>query len=911
MQTDLFGNPVGISVVPTKRLEELLKDEFGNRAIDSTEIPRNLLENLNPEFTVRPYQKRAFQNFLQYWEAEGFLPRSMHCPHLLYLMATGSGKTMIMAGLILYLYQKGYRRFLFFVNSNSIIEKTRDNFLNPASSKYLFNPSGLVFEGERVHLQEVASFASAHPDCINICFTTIQGLHTRLNNPSENALTFEDFEGERVILLSDEAHHINALTKKGVKMEQLKADEQIELMGWERTVHRIHKSHPANALIEFTATVDMADPNIAAKYTDKLLFDYSLRKFREEGYSKEIKVLQADMPPMERALIALVLSQYRRKVFEHHGQTIKPVILFKSKTIAESKQFCELFVHTVKQLDGEKLKAMESSAQQLGSMQTRIFGSSPGRALYKAFEWFRENKITLDNLALELREDFREDKCLAINSKEDSVAKQLAVNSLEDKTNEYRAIFAVDMLNEGWDVLNLFDIVRLYDTQSGKGTAPSKTTMSEAQLIGRGARYCPFTVEQGQPVRQRKYDNAQEQAIRICEELFYHAAHNPNYITELNTALQQLGLKDKLMKERELKLKKEFRETGFYKAGLVYSNRRIEDEDGGRFALQGLPKVVLDMRFKTTLYSGALRQSTILGEDGKPQAGPTVKTYNFSLSKCPAAIKIKSLHKLRFYHFNSLQYQLPNLSSAREFVTGETYLGAIKVEVTATPDKNHEDKLTPDEWLHICTRVLEQMQPVLEGTRSQYRGSREFYPEFIYKVFDNKIVSFAAFTGADQEFGLSQTTESDERKYRLDISKLDWYAYEDNFGTSEEKLLVKYFDRIYDDLKQKWEEVFLIRNEQVVKLYTFDGGQKFYPDFILFLSRASGEDQMHYQVFIEPKGTHLLAADAWKEQFLQSLKQEHKIEQLHKGRKFTVWGLPFFNQATRMGEFENAISLLS
>ena len=29
--------------------------------------------------------------------------------------------------------------------------------------------------------------------------------------------------------------------------------------------------------------------------------------------------------------------------------------------------------------------------------------------------------------------------------------------------NGIRAIFAVDMLNEGWDVLNLYDIVRLYD----------------------------------------------------------------------------------------------------------------------------------------------------------------------------------------------------------------------------------------------------------------------------------------------------------------------------------------------------------------------------------------------------------------------------------------------------------------
>jgi type III restriction enzyme len=55
-------------------------------------------------------------------------------------------------------------------------------------------------------------------------------------------------------------------------------------------------------------------------------------------------------------------------------------------------------------------------------------------------------------------------------SRDNTVDKQLAVNSLEEPANPYRIIFTVDMLNEGWDVLNLFDIVRLYETrQSGKG----------------------------------------------------------------------------------------------------------------------------------------------------------------------------------------------------------------------------------------------------------------------------------------------------------------------------------------------------------------------------------------------------------------------------------------------------------
>ena len=62
-----------------------------------------------------------------------------------------------------------------------------------------------------------------------------------------------------------------------------------------------------------------------------------MKQFRIDGYSKEVKVLQTDAKPFYRALQAVLLSQYRRKIFEKNKKAIKPVILFKSKTINESK----------------------------------------------------------------------------------------------------------------------------------------------------------------------------------------------------------------------------------------------------------------------------------------------------------------------------------------------------------------------------------------------------------------------------------------------------------------------------------------------------------------------------------------------------------------------------------------------
>ncbi len=147
-------------------------------------------------------------------------------------------------------------------------------------------------------------------------------------------------------MLSDEAHHINVDTKRG----KLTKEEQDEIVSWEGTVNRIFRASPDNILLEFTATIYMANPDITTKYSDKIIFDYPLKQFRKDGYSKEVKVLQSDIPLIQRALQALILSQYRRKVFEKYKKSIKPVLLFKSKTIAESKEFYNEFIEKIKTL---------------------------------------------------------------------------------------------------------------------------------------------------------------------------------------------------------------------------------------------------------------------------------------------------------------------------------------------------------------------------------------------------------------------------------------------------------------------------------------------------------------------------------------------------------------------------------
>ncbi|MDC7964706.1 DEAD/DEAH box helicase family protein [Salmonella enterica] len=56
-----------------------------------------------------------------------------------------------MAGTILYLFKEfGYQNFIFFVHTDAIIQKTRENLLNPQSPKYLFSHE-LEIDGKNHH----------------------------------------------------------------------------------------------------------------------------------------------------------------------------------------------------------------------------------------------------------------------------------------------------------------------------------------------------------------------------------------------------------------------------------------------------------------------------------------------------------------------------------------------------------------------------------------------------------------------------------------------------------------------------------------------------------------------------------------------------------------------------------------
>ncbi|WP_217521900.1 DEAD/DEAH box helicase family protein [Vibrio metschnikovii] len=838
-------------------------------------MPDYIEDNLNPNFEIRPYQKEAFGRFEFYLEKYQGKPKNEPI-NVLYHMATGSGKTLIMAGEILTLYKRGYRNFIFFVNSTNIIKKTKENFLNKGSSKYLFNQS-INIDGEQVSIKEVENFSSTNSNDINIVFTTIQGLHAVILNPKENALSMEDFEEHRVVLISDEAHHINAETKKKKNKE-----EQHYVDSWESTIRKVFTANSSNVMLEFTATADIADPQIKEKYKDIVLFDYPLKNFREDLYSKEVKVLQSDSEPFTRSLRAIILSQYRRKVFEKHHLVIKPVILFKAKTISDSQAFHKDFLDRIKKIEQEDLDFIKNT-------------SSDGDVIHKAFQFFEKNNITLDSLALELKEDFSYEKTIEVNSKK-AGEYQIELNSLEDNNNEIRAIFAVDMLNEGWDVLNLFDIVRLYDTRNKWG----KTATQEAQLIGRGARYCPFKIADDQPLYQRKYDilddTEEAHELKICEELYYHSAHNPEYISDLNIALQEIGIKPKTRKELSLRVKDKFKETSFYKSGLIYVNKRVSYD---RSKVKGLDNSIINTNYSYSIKTDHSNELTIF--ENATVKHLKLKRERINLIDMGKHIIRKAMATIPTYKFNELKLLFPQLKTIDEFIVSSDYLGSILVEVSGREDI--VENIPQVEKLKLCKRVLIKIAEQLNVNRIDYEGTKEFTPKTINELYDkDKILNISNDGLTEKEFGVAQSETKNDDLY-LDLSKCDWFVFNENYGTSEEKHFVRYLDSMIEELKSVYDDVYLLRNEKHFKLYTFDDGRAFEPDFLLLLTKKDQELELTYQVFIEPKGSHLFENDAWKQKFLLDIKDKYQIEQVWNGKEFVVWGLPFYNHLSAKSDF--------
>ena len=524
--------------------ESVFSDQIG------WDIPDYIRQNM--VHTFRNYQDQALR--FHYTRASDRF-RLRNIDHVLFNMATGSGKTDLMAALILYLYQEhNYQNFLFLVNTNSVLSKTVDNLITVVSDKYLYRHP-IEVEGERVEIRKVNSFPrSQSKNTIYLKLATVQSVSSDIYTQKENSMATKDYGLHKVVVLGDEAHHYSASTKSEKEAEQ----------SWEQAISKILEAHEENLLLEFTATIDLENRNVYEKYKDKIVYRYTLDRFIQDGYSKNVKRIQSSNTDLDNMLNVVLLSEYRRRyALEVHDTFVKPVVMFKSQTIDASNEANNRFNQLVDSLT-------EESLGDFLDRQVQIATADNSETLALAHAYFRAREADWPEIIRDIKREFAPSRIINANDSDRSnmleKGQYEALNSLESLSNLYRVVFAVAKLTEGWDVLNLFDIVRLSDHPTVSGTKAK--TISEAQLIGRGARYFPFLLN-GQRSYTRRFSDDSEDSM-ILETLHYHTINEPQYLKNLVAALDEMNLPTGVDKRNPLidvKIKKDFRRTNVWQKG--------------------------------------------------------------------------------------------------------------------------------------------------------------------------------------------------------------------------------------------------------------------------------------------------------------------------------------------------------
>ncbi|WP_258221526.1 DEAD/DEAH box helicase family protein [Helicobacter pylori] len=827
--------------------QSAIKDRTPNNAPSNGEIelPTHITSNLKKE--LRDYQKQAIYNYLE--------KRQSHPTqkHFMFEMATGSGKTLVMAGLILECYKQGYQNFIFFVNSASILEKTKLNFTDSASSKYLFSEN-ININDENTEIKSINNLNESQASAINIYFSTIQGLFSLFTKAKENAISLEDLKDQKLVFLADEAHHLNTETKK-----KLNDSEASEKRNWESVVKLALEQNKDNLLLEFSATIPK-EKSVEEKYKNLKVATYTLKEFSEDKFCKNIYSLSYENKELEtRFLGACVSSLYKELLAQHHNiENFKPCILFKSERIEDSKENQERF---------------NAFLENLSPLDLENFFHYSRNAFFKNAKNFFDKQKYTPNLTAFLQTKFKKSTQINTNNEKELEKGMLLLNSLEDRDNPKRVIFSVDKLNEGWDVLNLFDIVRL------KNKASQKDTIKDAQLIGRGARYYPFSYNDFKPSRiefyQRKFDFSNP--LSSLERLDYHAIYNSEFIAKLNNELQVLGL-GFVNEKQTIPLTPTKRFKCYYASNKRDKNKNLFNKDYTD------PVKVKLQSLHVPLFAFNVREKKVdFKEENK---GDTTYYIPHTLDKIPLNYFLKALN-LKNLDFKTLKKAFKKHPFNNKVGFIEQYISHLKTNF-------HKDQKFDDNkiLLKLAVYIIENLKDALLKEQDKYEVSALELKEF---ETHNKSLSAS--------------------EWEKGIPFYEWLLFKDmrKLDSDLERDFLDFINNHKEVLDKKFKEWCVLRNDHFTELKVFCNikdspyyAQGFEPDFILF-AQTHSDEFLGFTCYMEAKGEHLEPSNAWKKEFLETL--ENATLKSH-NKKLHLKGLPFFtlHNSVANSEFTTAFN---
>ena len=383
----------------------------------------------------------------------------------------------------------------------------------------------------------------------------------------------------------------------------------------------------------------------------------------------------------------------------------------------------------------------------------------------------------------------------------------------------------------------------------------------------------------------------------MLEELHYHSVNDSRYISEIRTALIDEGMLDDRTVEKPLKLKRKFKKTDFYKHGIIYINERVENKNESVRSFADIG--VSSNSYHHSLATGRGSSEAVLDDSANVQQIVEAGRRNIPVKDIPCHIVRTAIARNPFFAFKSLKVYFPHIKSIREFIEAEEYLGGLSI--TLQGDERYV--LSNETYLAAMTGLLNQIASELRQNMTEYKGTESFKPSSVDSIFIDKTLKLVE--GSERADGDEQLVSDEDR---------EWYVFNANYGTSEEKTFVRTLDAQIDKLKEKYDGIYLVRNERHFKIYSFDNGQAFEPDFVLFLREKNGNTLIR-QIFIEPKGKYLQPHEKWKEDFLKQIKEKFAGEVLvlktQSGtHKYRPIGVPFYDNQDERQFMESLESVL-
>ena len=294
----------------------------------------------------------------------------------------------------------------------------------------------------------------------------------------------------------------------------------------------------------------------------------------------------------------------------------------------------------------------------------------------------------------------------------------------------------------------------------------------------------------------------------------------------------------------------------FYKESKIWYNKQIDNPNRKKKTLDDIkkdffvPYKIKGLEFTEQEINFSKQEDLQrLDLQGKGLKTISIKFKDIERHIVQKAINIKAKEENSLLQFEKLKEEM-EIESIEDLQKDKLADFDVKIIVnknTTYDDINNYDKL------HLVMKFLDNIFSELKDKIAPKIGS-----EFI-------VGDFKKFFSEPKTKTIE--LDSDSERIAKELENENWYVLDTFLGTSEEKELIEFIKETIGNLEQKFKEVYLLRNEEVYKIYDFKQGRGFQPDFILFLKTKNKIDtgvvkmEFYYQIFIEPKGNEFIGDD--------------------------------------------------